>query len=347
MNNKNKGDKMNKFRKIGLTALASSLVAVSAQAAEISVSGASEAGFVSRSNDNSPATTSRGGGDGVGIDTALTFSASGELDNGWTVGVSSVLTGKGAESSSQITLGLGSMGTVVFAETLGTVANGIDDVVPTAFEETWDNSSHTPILQGFGSATNSGAISYRTPTMEMDGATLDLSLDYDPSASAAGAGPNAPSAASTDTGAGSAIVAKMGYEGLSVGVGYEQVNTDSAHTSDIANMTAYAKYTMGPVSAGIQTYELNNGDKGGADHTGETYSVAFNVNDELSISYGVLSETKESIGSTAGVDADVTAIAVAYTMGGLTLGVQQSESDNVDFGTQEGTSTAVSLNFAF
>ena len=73
---------MNKFKKIGLTALATSLVASSAYAAEVSVSGAAGMTFKSQ-NGNSG--TAGDHGKGLGTDNSLSFSASGELDNGWTV----------------------------------------------------------------------------------------------------------------------------------------------------------------------------------------------------------------------------------------------------------------------
>ena len=66
---------MNKFKKVGLTALAASLISVSANAVEIS----GGAGL----------TFSGGGsklvGNGWGMNDALDFSWGGELDNGWTV----------------------------------------------------------------------------------------------------------------------------------------------------------------------------------------------------------------------------------------------------------------------
>mgnify|MGYP005993782161 FL=1 len=74
---------MNKMKKIGLTALAASLVSVSAHAADVSVSGGSGITFAS-------------GNDGVAgnpwsMTDNLTFSWGGELDNGMTVDMSFLL----------------------------------------------------------------------------------------------------------------------------------------------------------------------------------------------------------------------------------------------------------------
>ena len=73
---------MNKFKKIGLTALATSLVASSAYAAEVSVSGGAGMVFKTYSGSGGQATDH---GKGLGTDNSLSFSASGEMDNGWTV----------------------------------------------------------------------------------------------------------------------------------------------------------------------------------------------------------------------------------------------------------------------
>ena len=74
---------MNNFKKVGLSALAGSLAMVSAQAVEYSVAGDAQAIFSSaQTNENA---TEASNGKGIGVDTDLAFSASGELDNGWTV----------------------------------------------------------------------------------------------------------------------------------------------------------------------------------------------------------------------------------------------------------------------
>ena len=71
---------MNKFKKIGLTALASSLVAVSAQAGELSVTGGANATLTWGSADAEEDTT----GKSLGTDKDVAFTGSGELDNGTT-----------------------------------------------------------------------------------------------------------------------------------------------------------------------------------------------------------------------------------------------------------------------
>jgi outer membrane protein OmpU len=73
---------MNNFKKIGLTALAASLVSVSANAGELSVSGAASmnvGGYSGQQHD---------GGATFSMGNQFTVSGSGELDNGMTVSLS-------------------------------------------------------------------------------------------------------------------------------------------------------------------------------------------------------------------------------------------------------------------
>ena len=76
---------MNNFKKIGLTALAGSLVAVSAHAGEMSVSGSASINVEGYTGEN------LNGGSGFSMGNQLTFSGSGELDNGMTVSLSFIL----------------------------------------------------------------------------------------------------------------------------------------------------------------------------------------------------------------------------------------------------------------
>ena len=133
---------MNTFKKIGLTALAGSLVATSVFAGEMSVSGS--AGINWEGQDK---TTS---GNTFRMADSITFSGGGELDNGWTVaasfeldqGVADTKAGAvaaGPFDSHSFTVGMGDLGSITFAGHGGSSAMGaVDDVMPTAYEEPWD-----------------------------------------------------------------------------------------------------------------------------------------------------------------------------------------------------------------
>ena len=167
---------MNNFKKVGLSALAGSLAIVSANATEYAVTGDSQVVWSSAEGNEAGGEASNG--KGVGMDTDLYFNASGELDNGWTMSFFQALDAEGTSnnSSAQGTLGMGSLGTLVFADVAGTGANGIDDVLPFAYEETWDGTTHSSEFHGFGSSTTSGALDYRTPAFSVG--DISISATY-------------------------------------------------------------------------------------------------------------------------------------------------------------------------
>ena len=174
---------MNNFKKIGLTALAGSLAAVSANAVELSVSGETTVSYIS----NTAAKVNTVGGQSIGTSTGITFSGSGELENGWTVSSSNILNDGDANalSSSQLNLTMGSMGTVTFAKLFGSNVNAIDDVTPKVAEEAFDGAGGS-VLQGIGSTTAKGSVAYKSPSFDLMGVSASFGVDYDPAAGAAG-----------------------------------------------------------------------------------------------------------------------------------------------------------------
>ena len=76
---------MNNLKKIGLTALAASLVSTSVFAGEVTVAGKAKMAVDGYSG------TAQNAGKGFSMGNQLTFSGSGELDNGLTASISFVL----------------------------------------------------------------------------------------------------------------------------------------------------------------------------------------------------------------------------------------------------------------
>ena len=74
---------MKNITKVGLSALAGSLVMVSANAVDYSMSGGLQSVYSTQDNPTGADTTN---GKGLTTQTDLSFNASGELDNGFTVG---------------------------------------------------------------------------------------------------------------------------------------------------------------------------------------------------------------------------------------------------------------------
>ena len=165
---------MNKFKKLGLTALAGSLAAVTAaQAADYSIGGAA---VVTYMDDNKEGSNAVSGGNAIGQNTNVDFSASGELENGFTVSMYAYMNdgNGGSISSTAMTLGMGDLGSIVFAEAAGTRANGIDDKLPYAYEEAYDVGGAGE-FGAFGAVTNSGSIEYQTPNFELGDFSLGFS----------------------------------------------------------------------------------------------------------------------------------------------------------------------------
>tara|TARA_Y100000022_G_C13184835_1_gene345244 strand:- start:506 stop:988 length:483 start_codon:yes stop_codon:yes gene_type:complete len=139
-----------------------------------------------------------------------------------------------------------------------------------------------------------------------------------------------------------AIVANELVDGAEFGFG-TGTNVIS-NTSEDDLTTAYAKYTTGPITVGIQLSEI---DKTAADSDidREAAAISFAVNENLSISYGISNVEYEDSTKT---DAESTGISASYTMGGITIGAVANKTDS--FGGTAGTDkefTEVSLSFAF
>jgi len=82
------------WKKAGLTALAGSLVATSAFAGAVSVSGTANITYTANGGLEDTGEADEGGnhdGNRWGLNKSLSFSGSGEMDNGWTVSVSQTL----------------------------------------------------------------------------------------------------------------------------------------------------------------------------------------------------------------------------------------------------------------
>ena len=141
---------MNKLTKIGLSSLCGSLAAVSAaHAGELTVKGGATATWSS----NSGAVT----GNPIGLSSGITFTGSGELDNGTTFTLTFTEADQSAWSAGSIALTMPSMGSISIAgATGGNGIGGYDDKMPSAWEETWGTSLGTSIdlAKGVGSSMN-------------------------------------------------------------------------------------------------------------------------------------------------------------------------------------------------
>ena len=335
-----KGKNMNNIKKIGLTALAGSLVAISAQAAEMTVSGAT---MLTYTSEDGTETT----GNPLGMKTNIGFTASGEV-NGYNV--SYMQTSKdqfAGMSSARLSVDMGDMGTFAYDQGSGSGLATIDDKTPTAAEEIWDglDVATGANAQGLvGAAGNSGVFNYINTFagVTFNGAARKGSGTNNADGGKSGAGQSAWDFALTTDGS------MLGVDGLAIGAGYgEAENGAFATGGDNAHTTAFANYSVGPVTFtfGYQMSYINSNVNGTDDEETTAWGLAFNVNENLSISYG-----ERDVVFKGGTDVTEKGdgIAVAYTMGSMKIAGNMNEvSDNDGTAGSNDSMTEIAVSFAF
>ena len=282
---------MNKITKIGLTALAGSLVATSAFAGAMSVSGSAKVSYQSKgASAANPYSNSKG----------ISFSGSGELDNGFTVSTTYTMT-NAAFSTSTVSLDMGDSGTLHFMN--GTSKAGLNkyqDKMPTAGEQVWDDVDTDD--NGVVGPGNANAFGYEVSAM---GLTVSASW--------------AKEAQGTDTSL--VLVADDLMEGLQVGYG---IGSDTAsQTVENDHSTAWATYTAGMATVGIQTSSI---DKASADEDRLHVAISLAVNENMSVSFGQSTVEFETAGTS---DEESSGISASYTMGGMTFAAVMNQTDSV------------------
>lgn len=327
---------MNKLRKVGLTALAGSLASFTAYAGEVTINGGAEMTWVSKHKDTT------GDGNPLGLKKALTFNYSGELDNGWTwaghTALADSATGDvfAALTSAGLAITMGDMGTITLGQTMTSALGAIDDVMPTAWEETWNGQATAPTRTGNAGAGNH--IDYNS--RDYNGTSFEIAWNPDAGGSLTGGG-----SVSDGSGAAWDVAFKSnlgGVEGLTVGGGYgERENvTDSivgGYGHDAWEANAYIKYAFGPVTVGYQESGEDDGNQKpvAADYyENKNWGISFLVNDNLSVSYGEFESNKHfNNEATADIEASYDAFNASYTMGAMSIRFQSSEGTNAAYST--------------
>ena len=316
---------MNNFKKIGLTALAASLVSVSANAGAISVSGGASmnASGYSGEGQNRGATFTMGN--------QLTFSGSGELDNGLNVSVSFVIDQGDDTSDAAATTPFDSHSVTISSDAMGSLqligeggVSTASSIAGTAAGNLWDTFDQHTVSAGTSAVTipdlsqtgtpGDDVFMYTSPEL-MDGLTATLSWE--------------PQNTGIDSGTGWGID-YTGMEGLTLQYAVTDVVGATTLTSG-DNTQMKATYAYGPVTVG---YSVGDHDEETTDGSGDiemtSMAVTYTVTDELSITYG--QETSEK-GSASTEDAEISAISFAYTAGGMTLSGKMTEGENLDYST--------------
>jgi len=329
-----KGEIMNNFKKVGLTALAGSLAAISAHAAEMTVSGATLLTYTSE--DNTEAT-----GNPWGMKTNLGFTASGEV-NGYTVSYMQTSADQFAGmSSARLSIDMGDMGTLAFDQGSGSGLGTIDDKTPTAAEEIWDGLDGATVGGLVGAAGASGVWNYihTINGIKFNGAARKGSATKNADGASSGAGQGAWDFALTTDGS------MVGVDGLAMGLGYGEAEVDNS--GDNEHMTVFANYSAGPVTFGYQLSEIDNAGTTAVDEDVNAWGLAFNVNENLSVSYGER-EVEYKNPSATNVTEEGEGVAVAYTVGSIKIAGNINEVNHNDNSQNSKDSmTEIAVSFAF
>ena len=330
---------MTNIKKIGLTALAASLVSTSVFAGEMSVSGSAGINWENYStgdlgvNDTSLASTST---KSFSMGNQLTFSGSGELDNGLNVSLSFVLDQgddtaavNGPFDSHSVTVSSDAMGSLTYYGEGGDSAqNAVGD---TAAGNIWDlfdgrNGASSKLKESNG-GTN---FTYTLPSM-VDG--LAVAASYQP----AGASDESDTAYS---------LVYTGVEGLTVSYGAGssdgQAKGSTVVNSDTTSMKA--SYAMGSFTIAYSDHEYDS-TTSTLDQDASAWKVSYTVSDAISVSYA-----QEEISKPSVTDAEYTRLTASHTSGGMTISATLAEMDNGTHTTAvagDDEYAALSVSFAF
>ncbi len=283
---------MNKVTKVGLTALATSLVATASYAGELSVSGSAALTYtgLDANSDTNP----------WAMADSVKFNGSGDLDNGMTVSVYYELDG-GTYDDYNLKLGMGDMGTLSFsgASSSGSGVDSVKDIVPKAYTPVYEAANEVGTT-GVDNGLLDTSVNNQTGQWGYDvtAAGFDLSVSYNPKPAAA---------AAAETGY------SVSYSGLMDGLTLVYGVFDDGDIAE--NDTVGVKYTMGNMTAAIQStnvdYEATTSTDQDATHMG----ISLAINDDLTVSAGRQEVEFDGVGE----DEVNTGLQASYTMGSISF----------------------------
>ena len=327
---------MNNFKKIGMTALAASLVSTSVFAGEVTVAGGASINWENYSGVAKSSTKS------FSMGNQLTFSGSGELDNGMTVGISFVLdqgdntgTADTPFDSHSVSVSSDALGTLVFHGEGGDSAqNAVGD---TAAGNIWDNfdTRVTGAATLSESAAGNNIMHYTLPSLVDD---LTVAVSYTP----AGANDESSSAFG---------LTYAGVEGLSVSYGQGSADGDAAGsggtTANSDTTSLKASYAIGSFTLAYSDHD-HDSNTDTSDQTATSWKVSYTVSDAVSVTYGT--ESLDSAATADTSDAEYTKITASHTSGGMTVSANYQEATEMSYTTatdEDEEYYGLSLSFAF
>jgi outer membrane protein OmpU len=291
-------------------------------------------------------------GNPIGIGSNLTFSGSGELDNGWSVALTVAHTNANAYSNTNVVIGIPGLGDIrVDQGTTGTGIDRMDDNTPNVWEEAYATGLSTGIdtVSGVSGGTN---IEW-TPNTP-DGTTVRVA--WSPDVSGKNGNDKSTGASEGIKGSGFDITVEatgegMGLEGLTLYGGVSQIENyqnGTAVNGDNKEQTIGAKYAVGSFTLGYQWSEEDNGRAATTNkYTNDGYGITFAINDDLSVGYNVYKSEQDT---TTDVEVEARAIQVAYSVGGLSIRLADAKVDNALYATgttnqRDATTLSVALAF--
>ncbi len=333
-----------------------------AQAGDLNVSGTAKATYNIQSGYTSA-------GKGLGVTNELNFTASGELDNGYTWSYSMELDPGANDSTNNsadnddtkltMTTPYGTVG--VF------ISEGGLDVEDTASQSVYarptDIGDPSSTLDNYTIDSYNNLQYHTSADMLPYGVTFKIA--HAPDLEAYGSGNNAgvkTEATTTNLGtdATEMQIKAAPIDGLKIGASYFEFEGGGVNKNDqtAESGAAFATYAIGGITAGysrgVRTALLADGTTSAGATTVEYYdqeniSAAFAVNDDLSVSYErETSELNYATSTTAKIEQQSKALQAAYTMGGMTLAISHAKHENngyVEVNDTQQTLFAVTMAF--
>lgn len=336
-----------------LVSIASLSLMFSVNAGELTVNGTAKATY--------NATSGNQADNGIGVTNELNFTASGEMDNGFTWSYSMELDpastddGDAENDDTQITLTMNDMGTLKFC--VSECGNNK--------KYAWDNSAYTSMSDtgtsygiqypGDAGAADTSTIQYHTPELPF-GTTASVAYN---TGTADGASGNVSGTSGNSRNEYSLVTKPI--DGLTLSAHYNRVNdyTDGVTTEQqLEEGGAYAaNYAIGNITLGYgksyQAPEITTAVTAGAT-TVESYentgiSLGYALNDTVSVSYTrETSERTMATSATTTYDIEMDSIQVAYNLGGATLSLARADVENASYvQNSDLTETIIAMSFAF
>ena len=341
---------MKNIAKILFVVISSLSLMLTAKAGELSVNGTAKATY--------NATSGQQTDNGLGIANELNFTASGEMDNGFTWSYSmeidpdSTDSGTAKNDDTQISLGMGDMGTIKLC--VSECGNNK--------KYSWDASAYgamsdTGLSEGITYPDDEGSyatMQYHTPELPF-GTTASIAHGNQKSDAQSS---NA-QVSSGDSATFYSLVTKP-IDGLTASASYYEKNDYGNGNNDSSQQAEEGgawglKYAYGNLTIGYgESYKAAESSTAISTNEVESYindgvSIAYAVNDDLSVSY--TSETSQNdyrLNTQTEYDIEMDSIQVAYSLGGATLSVARTDYENIGYANGvDATETIIALTFAF